>query len=49
MTKILSFLSGKKTYIVGILSIVLGILNGDTELIMTGLAAMTLRAGINKV
>lgn len=46
MINILNFLKGKKSYIVGILTIILGILNGDTETIMLGLTAITLRAGI---
>lgn len=46
MITIIEFLKGKKTYIIGILSIILGLLNGDNQLIMTGFGLMTLRAGI---
>ena len=45
---IIDFLSGKKTYIVGILTIILGLLNGDTQMVMTGLGLITLRAGVAK-
>lgn len=40
------FLKGKKTYITGIVSIILGLLNNDTALIMTGIGMMTLRNAI---
>lgn len=46
--KILNWFSGKKSYIVGILMIALGLLQGENHLIMEGLAVMTLRAGIKK-
>lgn len=46
---IISFLSGKKTFIVGILTIVLGLLNGDNALVLQGLSVMTLRSAISKV
>ncbi len=42
-------LSGRKTYIVGVLMIVLGVLQGDKEMIMQGLVACFLRAGISKM
>ena len=48
MQKILDFLKGKKTYIAGILSVILGLYLNNMELIMTGLIGMGLRAGINK-
>lgn len=41
------FLKGKKTYIVGILMIILGLLNGDQKMIFEGLGFITLRAGIS--
>lgn len=44
--KILKFLKGKKTYITGIVSIILGILQGDNELIIGGIGLMTLRNAI---
>jgi hypothetical protein len=46
MEKRMSFLKGKKTIAVSILSILLGILNGDTELIMIGLVGLGLRDAI---
>jgi hypothetical protein len=49
MTHILSFLSGKKTYIVGILMISLGLLQGDQHLVLEGISVMTIRAGISKL
>jgi len=42
----INFLNGYKTYIVGALSILLGIVNGDMTLIMVGLTAFGLRSGI---
>jgi hypothetical protein len=43
------FLRGKKTYIVGILMILLGYLQGDNEMVFQGVGFMTLRAGLSKV
>jgi hypothetical protein len=43
---VFDFLKGKKTYIVGTLTIVLGVLNGDNALILQGLAMFTLRSAI---
>lgn len=45
----IDFLSGKKAYIVGSLMIALGILQGDQNLVLQGLATITLRAGLAKV
>jgi len=45
----IKFLQGKKSYIAGILMIVLGFLQGNNEIILQGLAVITLRAGISKV
>lgn len=44
---ILSYLKGKKTYIIAALMIALGLLNGDNEMILQGIAFMTLRAGVS--
>lgn len=44
-----SFFYGKKTYIVGLLMIALGILQEDNALVLEGVAFMTVRAGIAKV
>ena len=49
MNAVIDFLYGKKTYITGIVMIALGLLQGDTELVMQGFGLMTLRAGIAKV
>jgi hypothetical protein len=46
---ILSFLKGKKTYIVGALMIALGLLQGDSELIMQGFGFIFLRNGVAKM
>ena len=46
---IINWLKGKKTYIVGILLIVLGIIQEDNEMILEGLGFMTIRAGIGKL
>ncbi len=42
-------LKGKKTYVVGILAIVLGIYQKDTPIIVYGLGLVALRAGISKM
>ncbi len=44
--QIFNFLKGKKTYIVGLLMIVLGYLTDNNEMILSGLAFITLRAGV---
>lgn len=49
MFNVIEFLKGKKSYIVGILMIVLGLIQDDSKLILEGIAIMTLRAGISKV
>ena len=46
MLKFLDFLKGKKTYLVGFLMIVLGLLQGNNEMILEGVGFITLRAGI---
>jgi len=45
----IEFLKGKKSFIVGLVTLVLGLLNNDTQLILQGLSVITLRAGIAKV
>jgi len=42
------FLKGKKTYIVGILMIILGFMTDDNSLIMEGLGFITVRSAIAK-
>jgi len=49
MTNIITFLQGKKAYIVGTLTIILGFMNGDMKMVMDGFGIITLRAGIAKV
>lgn len=41
------FLKGKKTYIIGILMIALGLLNKDNQMILEGFGFLTIRAGIS--
>lgn len=41
-----NFLSGKKTYIVAALTVILGLLNGDTQMVLTGLGLFSLRNAI---
>ena len=48
INKVKSLLSGKKTYIVGILMIALGYTSGDNTLILEGLGLISLRAGVAK-
>ena len=49
MNKLMSLFSGKKTYIVGILFIVLGLMQGDNSMVLQGLGFMTVRSGIAKM
>ncbi|MDA3837239.1 MAG: hypothetical protein PF542_06485 [Nanoarchaeota archaeon] len=42
----LRFLNGYKTYFVGALMIILGIIQSDNELILQGIGLMTIRKGI---
>lgn len=49
MKSVLSFLSGKKTYLISIVGLIYGFLINDVQIIETSLLAMTLRAGISKV
>lgn len=49
LLSVVEFFSGKKAYIVGLLSIVLGLYYGDREMVMIGLSTITLRAGISKI
>lgn len=47
--KIWAYLRGKKTYVVGGLMIVLGLLNGDMDMVLQGLGFMTVRHSITTV
>lgn len=49
MTKVLNFLKGKKTIIVGCLMALLGIFQGDKEMILEGLGLIFLRTGIQSL
>lgn len=49
MKNIIDFLNGKKTYIVGILMILLGLLQSDTQTVLNGLAIITGRVAIAKI
>lgn len=44
-----TYFSGKKTYIVGILMIILGFMTDDTQGILTGIGFVTGRAAISKL
>ncbi len=46
MKGIIGFFVGKKTYIIGILMIALGLLQGDNQMVLTGLGFITLRAAV---
>lgn len=48
MRNIKTFLSGKKSYIVGLLMIALGVATDNSGQILEGFAIITLRAGIAK-
>ena len=48
MEKVKSLLSGKKTYLIALLMLVLGLLTGDNSLILEGLGLAGLRAGVAK-
>ena len=42
-----NFLTGKKTFIVGLLMICLGILNGENQMVLEGIGLITLRVGVS--
>lgn len=48
IVKLRSLASGKKTYVVALLMIALGIMNGDNQMVLEGIGFLTLRAGISK-
>lgn len=48
MQKLILFFQGKKTYAIGVLMILLGVLQGDSKLILEGIGFITLRAGMKK-
>lgn len=43
---LVQILKGRKSYIVGTLEIVLGLLTGNNEMILLGFSTITLRAGM---
>ena len=46
---LINFLKGKKTYIVGILMVILGWLTKNNDMILQGFGFMTLRAAVSGV
>ena len=46
MNNILAFLKGKKTFIVGLLMIALGLINSDNQQVLEGLGFITLRLAV---
>lgn len=46
MTHLWELLKGKKTFIVGALMIVLGLLNGDNKQVLDGIGFITLRLAV---
>ncbi len=46
MAEVKAYLKGRKTFIIAALMIALGILQGNTELILEGIVAITIRLGI---
>lgn len=48
MKSIIAFTSGKKAYLVGVLMILLGVLQSNNDMVLQGLAVITIRAGISK-
>lgn len=46
MKAIISFLSGKKTYIIGSLMIALGLLTGNNQMVLEGVGFITLRSAV---
>ena len=49
MKNIQNFFRGKKTYFVASLMVILGLLQGDNQMVLEGLGLMTLRVGISSV
>lgn len=49
MNKIREFLKGKKTYIVGSLTAIIGAIIGNVELVSFGIMALTGRAAISEL
>jgi predicted Co/Zn/Cd cation transporter (cation efflux family) len=49
INSIVSFLSGRKTYVIAIIAIIYGISIGDTKIVFDALMAICIRLGIAKV
>lgn len=49
LKRVRDLVSGRKAYVIGVLLVVLGLLQGDNQLVLEGVAVITLRAGIAKV
>ena len=49
MDDIICFLKGKKTYIVGALMIALGLIQGDSEMVLQGFGFVFLRNGVDQI
>lgn len=49
MNNILKFFSGKKTFTIGALMVALGLLQGDNQMVLTGLGFVTLRMSVKGV
>jgi len=49
LNKSMEFFSGKKTYIIGLLMITLGLMQGNQEMTLTGLGFLFTRAAITKI
>lgn len=48
MQRLVEFLSGKKTYITGVVMVILGLLQGDNKLVLEGIGLITVRQAITK-
>lgn len=49
MYSIISFLSGKKTYIVALVGLVYGLIHGDMKIVEVSILALTGRAAVTKI
>lgn len=47
MEKVITFFKGKKTFIVGTLMVILGLMTDNMQMVMEGIGFMTLRAAIS--
>lgn len=49
LTNLVNGLEGYKTYVIGLMMVIVGVYNGDNELILQGVGLITLRAGVKKI